>query len=66
MRGCGEEDKRNEIGNEFERCILDILTVSETHSKEKGEGMFGRVKKRISGVTAGERGKRRDGNFDEE
>ena len=54
MRGCStSEDKRCEIGSLFEERKLDVLALSETKMKGKGESVFGAVKGRISGVMNG-------------
>ena len=54
MRGCStNEDKRCEIGSLFEDRKLDVLALSETKMKGKGESVFGAVKGRISGVMNG-------------
>ena len=54
MRGCStKEDKRCEIGSLFEERKLDVLALSETKMKGKGESVFGAVKGRISGVMNG-------------
>ena len=54
VRGCGtSEDKRCEIGRMFERRKMDVLALSETKLKGKGEAKFGNVVGRISGVEGG-------------
>ena len=54
MRGCStNEDKRCEIGSLFEDRKLDVLALSETKMKGKGESVFGAMKGRISGVMNG-------------
>jgi len=54
VRGCStDEGKRCEIGSMCERRKLDVLALSETKMKGKGEAMFGNVKGRISGVMDG-------------
>ena len=50
MRGCGVVGKMEEIGRLFESRNLDVLALSETKLKGKGEVMFGGVKGRKSGV----------------
>ncbi|XP_076031278.1 uncharacterized protein LOC143019503 [Oratosquilla oratoria] len=55
VRGCGtDESKREEIGSMFVRRKLDVLALSLTKLKGKGECKFGR----ISGV---KRGRGREG-----
>ncbi len=59
MRGCStNEDKREEIGRLFERRRLDVLALSETKMKGKGETEFRNVSGRRSGV---KRGRAREG-----
>ena len=54
VRGCSTiEVKREMIGSMFERRKIDVLALSETKVKGKGECMFGRVTGRMSGVDGG-------------
>ena len=50
MRGCNLECKRREIGDMMCERKLDVLALSETKLKGKGEISFGEVKGRKSGV----------------
>ena len=43
MRGCGVDGKMEEIGRMFESRNMDVLALSETKLKGKGEIMFGGV-----------------------
>ena len=59
VRGCSTiESKRCEIGRLFVKRKMDVLALSETKMKGKGEAEFGEVKGRISGI---ERGRAREG-----
>ena len=59
VRGCSTSDvKRREIGEMFLRRKLDVLALSETKLKGKGECEFGAVSGRKSGV---EEGRAREG-----
>ena len=59
VRGCStSEAKREEIGRMFVRRKLDVLALSETKMKGKGEIEFGSVSGRRSGVG---RGRAREG-----
>ena len=51
MRGCGVEGKMEEVGSMFEKRGLDVLALSETKLKGKGEVAFGNVNGRKSGVS---------------
>ena len=54
MRGCStREAKRREIGKIFVRRKLDVLALSETKLKGRGECDFGAVCGRKSGVEEG-------------
>ena len=54
VRGCSTiEMKREVIGRMFERRKFDVLALSETKVKGKGECMFGSVTGRVSGVDGG-------------
>ncbi len=54
VRGCSTlESKRSEIGEMFGRRRMDVLALSETKMKGKGERMFGDVIGRVSGVVNG-------------
>ena len=54
MRGCSTNaDKRCEIGSLLEDRKLDVLALSETKMKGKGESVFTAVEGRISGVMNG-------------
>ena len=54
VRGCGtSEEKRGEIGSMFVRRTMDVLALSETKIKGKGEVSFGSVIGRVSGVEDG-------------
>ena len=59
VRGVNDEGKREEIGVLFEERGLDILALSETKLKGKGEVMFGKFKVVVSGVN--ERSRAREG-----
>ena len=59
VRGCGVEGRMEEIGSMFERRRMDVLALSETKLKGKGEVMFGGVRGRKSGVN--ERVRAREG-----
>lgn len=50
VRGCGNEAKRCEIGGIMNDSGLDVLALSETKLKGKGEEVFGSVKGLKSGV----------------
>ena len=50
MRGCNASEKREEIGRLFERRRMDVMAMSETKLKGKGEVAFGSVIGRKSGV----------------
>ena len=59
VRGCSTiESKRCEIGSMFVKRKMDVLALSETKMKGKGEAEFREVKGRISGI---ERGRAREG-----
>ena len=59
MRGCSTiESKRCEIGCMFGRRGMDVLALSETKIKGKGEVVFVEVTGRVSGV---QRGRAREG-----
>ena len=59
VHGCSMlEDKREVIGRMFVEQKFDVLAVSETKVKGKGEHEFGCVSGRMSGVT---RGRAREG-----
>ena len=59
VRGCStDEDKREVIGRMFERRRMDVLALSETKLRGKGEIEFGSVSGRKSGVV---RGRAREG-----
>ena len=54
VRGCGtNEMKREMIGRMFVRRKLDVLALSETKMKGKGDSEFGPVLGRVSGVVGG-------------
>ena len=56
VRGCSTiESKRCEIGDMFISRGMDVLALSETKMKGKGEVSFGEMSGRISGVATGER-----------
>ena len=56
VRGCSTiESKRCEIGDMFVSRGMDVLALSETKMKGKGEVSFGEMSGRISGVATGER-----------
>ena len=58
VRGCStSESKRCKIGDMFKRRKMDVLALSETKMKGKGETAFGEVS-RVSRV---ERGRAREG-----
>ena len=54
VRGCNDPRKREEIGRLFERRELDVLAMSETKLRGRGEVMFGSVTGRMSGVNVRE------------
>ena len=59
VHGCStDEDKREVIGRMFERRRMDVLALSETKLRGKGETEFGSVSGRKSGVV---RGRAREG-----
>ena len=59
VRGCGtDESKREETGSMFVRRKMDVLALSETKLRGKGECKFGSVIGRFSGV---KRGRGREG-----
>ena len=59
VRGCStNEDKREMIGRMFVKRKLDVLALSETKMRGKGEVEFGSVFGRRSGVI---RGRAREG-----
>ena len=58
VRGCGDEGKREEIGNLFQRRNFDVLALSETKLKGRGQVKFGCMYGRVSGIT---RGRAREG-----
>ena len=54
VRGCSTSvSKRCEIGDVFQRRKMDVLALSETKLKGKGEVAFGGVTGRVSGVVGG-------------
>ena len=54
VRGCSTlESKRCEIGDMFQNRRMDVLALSETKMKGKGEVAFGEMNGRISGVGEG-------------
>ena len=54
VRGCGTDvNKREEIGRMFVKRKMDVLALSETKMKGKGESEFGNVMGRVSGVMRG-------------
>ena len=54
VRGCSTSvSKRCEIGDVFQRRKIDVLALSETKLKGKGEVAFGGVTGRVSGVGGG-------------
>ena len=57
VRGCNDVRKREEIGRLFERREMDVLAMSETKLRGRGEVMFGSVTGRMSGVKVGETAK---------
>ena len=63
VRGCGVNGKMEEIGRMFNDRKLDVLALSETKLKGKGEVMFGEVNGRMSGVR--ERERAREGEWKE-
>ena len=59
VRGCGtDEMKREVIGRMFVRHKFDVLAMSETKMKGKGEREFGPVLGRVSSVDGGSRRER--------
>ena len=57
MRGCNASEKREEIGRLCERRKIDVLALSETKLRGRGEVAFGSVIGRISGVNERDRAK---------
>ena len=54
VRGCSTlEWKKCEIGSMFVRRKMDVLALSETKVKGRGEAVFGEVTGRVSGVVSG-------------
>ena len=53
VQGCNDPAKRECVGRMFEERGLDVLVVSETKLKGRGERMFGNVVGRVSGVSNG-------------
>ena len=54
VRGCSTSvSKRCEIGDVFQRRKIDVLALSETKLKGKGEVAFAGVTGRVSGVGGG-------------
>ena len=54
MRGCSTlEGKKGVIGSMFVRRKMDVLALSETKMKGRGEALFGEITGRISGVRRG-------------
>ena len=54
VRGCGvNEVKQGMIGKMFEERRLDVLALSETKLRGKGEVTFGKVLGRRSGIVRG-------------
>jgi exonuclease III len=59
VRGCGNEVKREQIGRVLIDRKMDVMVLSETKLKGKGEIKFGEVKGVKSGVS--ERVRAREG-----
>ena len=56
--GCSSMiEKREEIGRLFESRRMDVMALSETKVKGRGEVAFGNVSGRVSGVNEGVRAK---------
>ena len=53
MQGCNDPHKRECVGRMFVERGLDVLVLSETKLKGKGEVSFGEVVGRVSGVDSG-------------
>ena len=55
MQGLNDPAKRECVGRLFEERGLDVLVMSETKLRGKGERSFGKVVGRVSGVSESER-----------
>ena len=53
VQGCNDPAKRECVGRMFEERGLDVLVLSETKLRGRGERMFGNVVGRVSGVSSG-------------
>ena len=53
VQGCNDPVKQECVGRLFEERELDVLVLSETKLKGKGEWSFGNVVGRVSGVSSG-------------
>ena len=53
VQGCNDPAKRECVGRLYEERGLDVLVLSETKLKGKGEWSFGNVVGRVSGVSSG-------------
>ena len=53
VQGCNDSAKRECLGRMFAERGLDVLVLSETKLKGKGEVSFGEVSGRVSGVDSG-------------
>ena len=53
VQGCNDPAKRECVGRLCEERGLDVLVLSETKLKGRGEWMFGNLIGRVSGVTSG-------------
>ena len=52
MQGCNDPAKRECVGRMFEEKGLDVLVLSDTELKGKGEWSFGKVVFCVSGVSS--------------
>ena len=53
MQGCNDPAKRECVGRLFEERGLDVLVLSETKLRGRGEWAFGSAVGRVSGVSSG-------------
>ena len=53
VQGCNDPTKRECVGRMFEERGLDVLVLSETKLRGRGEWTFGNVVGRASGVSSG-------------
>ena len=53
VQGCNDPAKRECVGRLFEERGLDVLVLSETKLRGRGERAFGSAMGRVSGVSSG-------------